>query len=907
MFDMSEWLYRVKTLPPIPRMIVLSLIGLFVVGIIVWSFSDVLFPPQSGHPATRSQATVVRPATGVSPLLFGTNLGLYNSKDQVLTSAATRSLLQQIHVQAVRIPMRTTLSETTEIQAAQAVKAMGAVPVIDLPGPTDTNALTDDTRIISDMNGIFGKSTVYYEYGNEEDLAGVSAESYTASWNAVVPLLKELAPHANFVGPATYQYDQAYITAFLKGARPQPDEISWHEYACVANDTQDSCIAHINDWSTHIANARTAMISAVGKALPIMITEWNYAPDATPNDGKSNDSTFLSTWTQKAMQTLAANHVFGSMQYFCTSTTVPLVDSHNNLAVQGIAFQAAYEHTITAPQSTSYADQTAPTTSSSDAPQILQSTATATTNPTPSPQPTVTNTASPTTSPQATATNTTSSLSQPATTNNTAATSQTSQSTTTTAPTTPGTSTPTLTPQSLYQYVTSMQPTYTTTLAAQDGGQWEEGTFEGGGGCEFTNGAYNISVPQRNTVGVCDAGGTSVVNFALQVQVKIHSGDGAGIIFRDNGTNFYHFGIAANGTFSLNNQAKVIASGSNAAIRAGLNQANTLMVIVQDQRIDLYANKQLLANVNDSASNSGAIGLFAVDVTLPTQATFSNLKVWPIVSSNVTTMLTPVALLTATPASTSTSGSTNTSTTSTSSSSSSSSTTSSDATPTPTVDATSTAAPIPTSTPALTPTPTPTVVPTPTPTSTPTPTPQSLYTTVTSERPAYTTSLARQDAGQWQTGTVAGGGCSFINGAYNISMSLRGTVAVCDANATSVANFALQVQMTMVSGDGGGIVFRDNGHGFYRFRVGSDGTFDLVNQTNGLVSGFSAAIKKGLNQVNTLTVIAQGQQIDLYVNGQFLTSVNDSASISGKVGLFAVDFSNPTRAAFSNLKVWSLQ
>jgi hypothetical protein len=153
---------------------------------------------------------------------------------------------------------------------------------------------------------------------------------------------------------------------------------------------------------------------------------------------------------------------------------------------------------------------------------------------------------------------------------------------------------------------------------------------------------------------------------------------------------------------------------------------------------------------------------------------------------------------------------------------------------------------------------------------------------------------------------VSGGGCSFSSKGYSVSRSLKGTVAICDANSTLVSSFALQVSMKLTKGDGGGIVFRDNGHGFYRFRVSSDGTFDLVNQNQSLVSGTSSAIKKGANQTNVLTVIAQGKKIYLYVNAKLVVSVSDGASTSGKIGLFAVDFTHSTTAVFTGLKAWVL-
>ncbi len=294
----------------------------------------------------QTSARSIQVSQPVSPLLFGTNLGLFNSNDQVLTSATTRNLLQQMHVRIIRMPVRSSLSTATEIQAAQTIKNLGAMALVTLRGEVDPNVLADDTTIINGMNSVFGNSIVYYEYGNEEDLLGVPVDKYTASWNAVIPKLKQIAQNGHFVGPVNFQYNRTYLTTFLQNANPRPDEVSWHEYTCDDSWASDICISHIDHWTNHISDARSAMTATIGTALPIMITEWNYAPNAVPNDGKNNDSTFMSTWTSKALQTLAANGIFASMQYSCTNTAIPLIDSSDSSTAQGKTFQGVYEQMI---------------------------------------------------------------------------------------------------------------------------------------------------------------------------------------------------------------------------------------------------------------------------------------------------------------------------------------------------------------------------------------------------------------------------------------------------------------------------------------------------------------------------------------------------------------------------------
>jgi hypothetical protein len=360
---------------------ILFLGGCLLVLIVSITFLMVRLWPTSTAP--RPAATPTPTTNPLSPLLFGTNLNLANNKDQILTSAAARSMLQQIHPQSIRIPLRSNLAPSTMLQAAQIVKSLGATPVITLQGALDSNALFDDTQIIQTMNQVFGNNVVYYEYGNEDDLKGLSAEQYTHSWNALVPLLKPLATRGQFIGPVTYHYDQSYLTTFLRNAQPRPDGISWHEYTCVKTDPQSTCFAQISAWTTHISNAHSLMIKGLGTALPIMITEWNYAADASANDGKSTDTTFMSTWTEQAFQTLVNNRVFASMQYSATNTPTSLISANNDLTTQGAVFMSQYQH--------------AASTSSSGSP-----TPSVTSSPTATATPTATPTSTPTSTPKAT-------------------------------------------------------------------------------------------------------------------------------------------------------------------------------------------------------------------------------------------------------------------------------------------------------------------------------------------------------------------------------------------------------------------------------------------------------------------------------------------------------------------------
>jgi len=293
------------------------------------------------------------PNVAASPLLFGTNLGLFTGNDQVVSSASTRALMQQMHIRIVRVPTRTHLSNDVEIQAYQAVKSIGAVPLIVLTGVRDPNVLANDTRIIQDVNSVFGNSLVYYEFGNEDDWNGVTIERYTTGWNTYIQQFKHLALNGKFIGPVSYQYDHNNLTTFLQGANPRPDAISWHEYTCSYREPMVNCLTNLDRWSTHINDGRSVMQTTLRTELPIMITEWNYAADQSIQhnglpftDGKYNNASFITAWTTKAMDILAANKVFASMQYSVTNTALPLISDKNALTLQGITFQSLYQKMV---------------------------------------------------------------------------------------------------------------------------------------------------------------------------------------------------------------------------------------------------------------------------------------------------------------------------------------------------------------------------------------------------------------------------------------------------------------------------------------------------------------------------------------------------------------------------------
>lgn len=189
-----------------------------------------------------------------------------------------------------------------------------------------------------------------------------------------------------------------------------------------------------------------------------------------------------------------------------------------------------------------------------------------------------------------------------------------------------------------------------------------------------------------------------------------------------------------------------------------------------------------------------------------------------------------------------------------------------------------------------------------------------LYSATTNGSPTVNDPLRVQDDNQWDTGTWHhGDSCSFHDGAYHIKSVEQSYYSWCIAELPTFHNFAFQVRMTVMEGDGGGLVFRSEGKSgnYYYFHVGQNGAFGFAifavpGGEKDVLTGTSTGIHTGIGQTNVLCVIVQGSAIAMYVNQQPVAETQDTAYQSGQVGVVADEDSNTTDVAYSDAQVWAL-
>ncbi len=192
---------------------------------------------------------------------------------------------------------------------------------------------------------------------------------------------------------------------------------------------------------------------------------------------------------------------------------------------------------------------------------------------------------------------------------------------------------------------------------------------------------------------------------------------------------------------------------------------------------------------------------------------------------------------------------------------------------------------------------------------------QNFYAQATNGNPATTDSLAKNSPLNWnEYDSASNGGCIFNSGMYHVKEVQTGFFQTCFAQASNFSNFTFQVQMTILSGEYGGLVFRadDQNSKFYFLQLGSSGSYELFTYINNngnnaktLLSSYSTAIK-GQNQPNLITLIARGRQLTVYVNKQYVDTVSDNTYKTGLIGLVGYNKTITADVAFSNLQVWKL-
>jgi serine/threonine protein kinase len=189
--------------------------------------------------------------------------------------------------------------------------------------------------------------------------------------------------------------------------------------------------------------------------------------------------------------------------------------------------------------------------------------------------------------------------------------------------------------------------------------------------------------------------------------------------------------------------------------------------------------------------------------------------------------------------------------------------------------------------------------------------------TATAGQPTYSDSLTAGNVLD-TTWMNDGTSCFFASDGYHVHLDPSPPPAngySCTESDRSYRDSAITVNMIIRGGNSGGLLFRLQNNRFpnilgYFFEVGIGGNYEIQRVNAGSLTTLqdwtdSTAINGGRNSLNTLQVIAHGSDFLFYVNGVYLTQVQDATYGVGDIGFDSqTDTTGPGEAVFSNLHVY---
>lgn len=173
--------------------------------------------------------------------------------------------------------------------------------------------------------------------------------------------------------------------------------------------------------------------------------------------------------------------------------------------------------------------------------------------------------------------------------------------------------------------------------------------------------------------------------------------------------------------------------------------------------------------------------------------------------------------------------------------------------------------------------------------------------------------------GQWDAQQDSNGdNCQFSNNSSYIVEQIANGFFYC-TSLSMVKNFAFEVEMTIIQGNCGGVLFRvdhtNNRLLGYYFQICQNGDYKLLRLVDNVLTdatvlgeGNSTAFNS-VNPVNTIAVVAEGGSITPYINGSAVSiyTQEDNTYSQGYLALAATATSITTQVEFSNARVWTLQ
>lgn len=185
---------------------------------------------------------------------------------------------------------------------------------------------------------------------------------------------------------------------------------------------------------------------------------------------------------------------------------------------------------------------------------------------------------------------------------------------------------------------------------------------------------------------------------------------------------------------------------------------------------------------------------------------------------------------------------------------------------------------------------------------------EQTYREVTAQSPVLDVSFMDESAENWTSNR----GCVFKEDGYHVREYTRTLTQECLTHRSYQGDFAFQVEMAILDGNGGGLIIHSiDARYSYHFAIDRDGSYSLTIGSmpasgDDVASTESSAIGTGVQQKNILTVISRRERLSFYINGTYVDQIRDYRPLSGDIGMFATRYQDGPAVELlcRNAKMW---
>jgi len=273
-----------------------------VIGILLTGVISQKPPGISQHAAGLGNIIIdyTSPVQKLDPLAIGMDISGFGYPDVFANDQVEQQKLKTLDIKIMKIALKysTPGDPTSKLicgaigcdtrwtgdQWIESIKAIGAQPLIIVP-----YSAVDAANMVKHFNKDTDNYVHYWIVGNEPDLAGISATTYSKNFNQVDDAMKAIDPTIKIGGGTTAWYDVPFLQTFLQQSGNKVDFVDFHGYPQEGNVPGDyttlfHLAAQYGDNINHLKSLIQHIVPARASQIGIEVGEWELNWGGTAQD-----------------------------------------------------------------------------------------------------------------------------------------------------------------------------------------------------------------------------------------------------------------------------------------------------------------------------------------------------------------------------------------------------------------------------------------------------------------------------------------------------------------------------------------------------------------------------------------------------------------------------------------------